>query len=157
MYMYVFTSLDLQKQHEDEKHWQKSWRGYYYTTSIQLFRIFCPKKKFCWEKFFIGVSIFHFYGNVPWKLHLAINVNTPMQFLSLLNVIKYFSSFSEIFFAIVCAVQAQELGLCLTGKTCRRWRQCHSSTWGPKCWPKYGISLRSVVLVGSQEKPFIVL
>ena len=104
----------------------------------------------CWEKFFIGVSIFHFYyGNVPWKLHLAINVNTPMQFLSLLNVIKIFHLFLRFFFAIVCAVQAQELGLCLTGKTCRRWRQCHSSTWGPKCWPKYGISLRSVVLVGS--------
>ena len=51
----------------------------------------------------------------------------------------------------MCAVQAQELGLCLTGKTCRRWRQCHSSTWGPKCWPKYGISLRSVVLVLPRE------
>ena len=112
MYMYVFTSLDLQKQHEDEKHWQKSWRGYYYTTSIQLFRIFCPKKKFCWEKFFIGVSIFHFYGNVPWKLHLAKNVNTPIQFLSLLNVIKYFSSFSEIFFChSVCSPSSRTWSL----------------------------------------------
>ena len=63
----------------------------------------------------------------------------------------FFIFFWDFFFAIVCAVQAQELGLCLTGKTCRRWRQCHSSTWGPKCWPKYGISLRSVVLVLPRE------
>ena len=101
------------------------------------------------------MSIFHFYGNVPWKLHhLAINVNTPI-FLSYKcfqnnwsqeeKRLNNFKSFSEIFFCLsVCSPSSRTWSL-LNGQNLSPMASMSFLNMGAKSWPKYGISLRSVL------------